>query len=170
MNIRKATPQDAAGIAKVQVDTWKTTYRGMVPDDYLAQMTYSRREEMWEKIIEDGQVVYVAEDNGEVVGFANGGEERSNKYSGYDGELFAIYILESYQRQGLGRKLIAPLVEDMKGKGLTSMIVCVLEKNDSKLFYEVLGAEKVDTVKINFGGRELKEAVYGWKDIDQVKL
>ncbi|MBM7579122.1 GNAT family N-acetyltransferase [Jeotgalibacillus terrae] len=170
MNIRKATPQDAAGIAKVQVDTWRTTYRGMVPDDYLDQMTYSRREEVWGKIIEDGQIVYVAEDNGEVVGFANGGEERSNKYSGYDGELFAIYILESYQRQGLGRKLIAPLVEDMKVKGLTSMIVCVLEKNDSKQFYEVLGAEKVDTVKINFGGRDLKEAVYGWKDIDQVKL
>ncbi|MFB1081901.1 N-acetyltransferase family protein [Jeotgalibacillus sp. JSM ZJ347] len=170
MNIRKATLKDAAGIAKVQVDTWKTTYRGMVPDDYLNHMSYERREEMWSKIIGDGQVVYVAENNGEIVGFANGGEERSNKYSGYDGELFAIYILESYQRQGLGKKLMAPVVEDLKAKGLSSMIVCVLEKNDSKRFYEVLGADKVDTVKINFGGRDLKEAVYGWKDLEQVKL
>ncbi|TFD99804.1 GNAT family N-acetyltransferase [Jeotgalibacillus salarius] len=170
MNIRKATIKDAAGIAKVQVDTWKTTYKGMVPDEYLDHMSYSRREEMWEKIIGNGQVVYVAEDNDEIVGFANGGPERSNKYSGFDGELFAIYILEAYQRQGLGKKLMAPLVEEMKTQGLKSMIVCVLEKNDSKLFYEVLGAEKIDTVKINFGGKDLKEAVYGWKDLEQVKI
>jgi Acetyltransferase (GNAT) family. len=50
--------------------------------------------------------VYVAENkSGKIVGFAAGGRERMGKYM-YQGELFAIYILEEYQRQGIGRQLL----------------------------------------------------------------
>jgi len=44
MKIRKATPSDAYNIAKVQVDTWKTAYKNIVPDNFLNQMTYASRE------------------------------------------------------------------------------------------------------------------------------
>ena len=37
MEIRKASKEDIKGVAKVYVDGWRTTYRGLVPDDYLAQ-------------------------------------------------------------------------------------------------------------------------------------
>ena len=32
MIIREATRNDVSAIAKVHVDTWRTTYRGIVPD------------------------------------------------------------------------------------------------------------------------------------------
>jgi len=35
MNIRKANSNDALGVAKVQVDSWKTTYKNIVPNEYL---------------------------------------------------------------------------------------------------------------------------------------
>ena len=31
---------DAAGIARVHVDTWRTAYRGLIPDDVLAGFSY----------------------------------------------------------------------------------------------------------------------------------
>ncbi|MBP1084252.1 hypothetical protein ACFFJQ_06655 [Bacillus capparidis] len=45
-NIRKATKEDAAEIAKVHVDSWRTTYKNIVSDTYLAQLNYEDREKM----------------------------------------------------------------------------------------------------------------------------
>nr|CDQ32556.1 hypothetical protein BN993_01973 [Virgibacillus halodenitrificans] len=35
MEIRKANLIDALGVAKVQVDSWKTTYKNIIPEAYL---------------------------------------------------------------------------------------------------------------------------------------
>lgn len=48
--------------------------------------------------------VFVAEtENGEVIGFADCGNERSGDYPGIEGEVYAIYILEAYQGQNIGK-------------------------------------------------------------------
>ncbi|WP_324611575.1 hypothetical protein [Bacillus massiliglaciei] len=76
MKIRKADQTDAYGIAKVQVDSWQTTYKNIVPDDFLEEMTYEKREPKWKEIILN-QEVFVSETNdGEIVGFSNGGKEQ----------------------------------------------------------------------------------------------
>jgi hypothetical protein len=41
--IREAAPADAPGIARVHVDTWRTTYQGIVPDQFLARLSYEAR-------------------------------------------------------------------------------------------------------------------------------
>ncbi|SHG37315.1 GNAT family N-acetyltransferase [Ornithinibacillus halophilus] len=165
MNIRRAVPEDASGVAKVQVDSWKTTYKNIVPDEYLNKMTYESREQKWKEIISE-KTVYVAEtDDGEIIGFSNGGKERTGKYPNYNGELYAIYILESYQRKGLGKLLLEPIIKELKQKGIYSMTVLVLEENGSRFFYESLGAKKIDTVEIDILGKKLHELVYGWEDI-----
>ncbi|HNI60392.1 MAG TPA: GNAT family N-acetyltransferase, partial [Pseudomonadota bacterium] len=33
--VRPAGPDDAEAIARVHVETWRATYRGLVPDHYL---------------------------------------------------------------------------------------------------------------------------------------
>jgi ribosomal protein S18 acetylase RimI-like enzyme len=168
MKIRKANSTDAKGVAKVQVNSWKTTYKNIVPDEYLKQMTYESRGQKWKDIISN-QAVFVAETNeGEIVGFSNGGKERTGKYPNYKGELYAIYILEEYQRNGLGKLLLEPIIEDLKQKEIFSMTVLVLEKNNSRLFYESLGAKKIDTVEIEILDKKLNELVYGWKDIREI--
>jgi hypothetical protein len=45
MKIRKATPNDARNIAKVQVNSWRTTYKNIVPDEFLENMGYKDREQ-----------------------------------------------------------------------------------------------------------------------------
>jgi hypothetical protein len=84
MPIREAGITDAATIARVHVDSWRTTYVGIVPIDYLAGLSYEQREEKWRRILSMPaglECVYVAEDaTGNVIGFACGGPERSGHH------------------------------------------------------------------------------------------
>jgi ribosomal protein S18 acetylase RimI-like enzyme len=168
MKIRKAVLTDAKGIARVHIDSWKTTYANIVPDEYLNSLVYEGREQFWINKIPTG-VVFVAENNeGEIVGFASGGIERSSKYNGFEGELYAIYILKEYQGYGIGRALVKPIIDEIKGMGLNSMLVLVLKDNISRLFYEALGGKTIDTVEVEIGGKKLFELVYGWEDISNI--
>lgn len=131
-------------------------------------MTYENRERKWEVII-SGSSVFVAEnEEGKIIGFSNGGIERTGNYPAYKGELYAIYILEEYQRNGIGRLLLASVIEELNQQNIISMVVLVLEANGSRMFYEMLGAKKIDTVKIEIAGKQLNEIVYGWNDIRNI--
>lgn len=165
MLIRKALPIDAKGIARVHVDSWRTTYKHIFPEDYLQSLTYESREDLWSSVIPNGYV-YVAENHdGEIVGFSSGGKERTGDYPGYDGELYAIYILLEYQGKGIGRQLVKPLVEQLTNDGMNSMTVLVLEANPSKQFYQSLGAIEIDQLQDTVAGKEVIELVYGWRDL-----
>ncbi|WP_313805405.1 GNAT family N-acetyltransferase [Cytobacillus sp.] len=166
--IRKANVTDAKGIAKVHVDSWKSTYANIVPAEYLNNLSYESREQMWTNAIPYGGV-YVAESNdGRIVGFSKGGKERSGTYIGFDGEIYAIYILKEYQGKGIGTALVKPIIAEMNGMGINTMLVFVLEDNISRQFYESLGGKKIDTVEVEIGGKKLSELVYGWGNIRNI--
>lgn len=166
--IRKGILSDTKGIAKVHVESWKTTYANIVPDEYFNKLTYESREQIWINSIPNGGV-YVAENNeGEIVGFSSGGKERSGKYDGFDGELYAIYILKKYQGQGIGKALIQPIIDELIGMGLNTMLVLVLKDNVSRLFYEALGGKKIDELEIQIAGKKLTEVVYGWENLKDI--
>ena len=98
VQIREASVPDAAAIAKVHVDSWRTTYTGVVPDDFLAQLSYEQRVRTWRDVLSTHGVtefVFVAEaEASNIVGFASGGPDRSGN-TDYKGELYAIYLLEA---------------------------------------------------------------------------
>ncbi|RFB14722.1 GNAT family N-acetyltransferase [Bacillus sp. HNG] len=165
MKIRKAVLSDARGIAQVHVDSWRTTYSGIVPDVYLEKLSYESREKAWKSRIPNGHVFVAENEQGEIVGFACGGKERSENYENFQGELYAIYVFQEYQGQGLGKKLVTPVVQQLLDKDINTMLVLVLEENKSCLFYETLGARKLDVVEVEIGGKNLKEAVYGWDNL-----
>jgi len=116
------------------------------------------------KLFQMGGVV-AENDAGDIVGFASGGKERSGKYIGFEGELYAIYILKEYQGHGIGRALVTAIAEEIKRMGWTSMLILVLKDNNACQFYETLGAKKLDTVDIHIAGKKLFEDVYGLEDI-----
>ncbi len=169
MIVRQAKIADAPAIARVNLDTWRTAYREIIPADYLAQLSYEKRESNWQENLinaeKNNNFVCVAENQlGQIVGFAAGGYERTNKYI-YKGELFAIYILQEYQHQGIGRKLVKTVAAQLAKLNLNSMLVWVLKDNSACKFYEILGGKKVDEQQTNRAGVVLKEIAYGWTDI-----
>lgn len=59
--IRAATEHDAAAIARVQVESWKATYRGIVLDALLAGLNVEERAARWREILKSGTYIFVAE-------------------------------------------------------------------------------------------------------------
>jgi GNAT superfamily N-acetyltransferase len=173
MLIREAHLVDAEGIAKVNVASWKTTYVGIVPADFLTSLSYEQRIPSWQARLSDSTKdlshkdwsYYVAEDDkGEIIGFIGGGTE-SNSNSVYTAELGVLYLLKSYQRKGIGRRLTAILTQRLIKQGHHSMLVWTFASNPSRKFYEVLGGKLIGEKTINISGANLVEVGYGWDDL-----
>ncbi len=166
--IRDARKDDAAGIARVHVDSWKSTYAGIVPDSYIRALSHDSGTEkikLWFERPFPGAKYFVAEVQGEgIVGFATGGLARE-QYPGLDGELFAIYILDAHHRAGIGRSLVSRVAGHLKASGITGMLTWALASNPARRFYERLGGNRVGERAIEIGGRRLDEIAYGWKDL-----
>ena len=166
VSIRRARLDDAREIARVQVDTWRTTYPGIVTQAYLDGLSYPEREGRWQQILATAtEFIFVAEScEGQVVGFASGGPKRGETV--YTGELNAIYLLERYQRQGIGHRLVAAAARELLQRGMRSMIVYVFAANPAREFYEALGGRKVFEGKFLLDGAPIADIAYGWENIE----
>jgi len=165
--IRAASSADARGIAEVQVRTWKTSYKHVVPDAHLDAMVVDdakvERIRSWFEPSGDKQT-FVAVDRARIVGFAGGGPQRDAELP-FAGELYAIYVFPELQRSGYGRRLIRALAEHLHARGLNSMSVWVLERGPARGFYERLGGRLLDKrIEREFSGTRLPEVAYGWVD------
>jgi GNAT superfamily N-acetyltransferase len=163
LKIREARPADAAAIARVHVDAWHETYRGLVPDGLIDGMRYDEREAMWSEILSGRageQFVFVAELEG-VCGFASGGPARSGRPH-YSGELYAIYMLKKAQGRGAGRALFELIRARLASKDMKKFLVWVLERNPACGFYEAMGGVRIDSKDERYRGHMLREVAYGF--------
>ena len=166
ITIRQAHIEDAAEIAKVHVDSVRTTYAGIDPQDYLDKLSTEEYTRNWvSRLSNPHSYVYVAEDESRhIVGFVSGGAERKGDPL-YKGELYAIYLLQAYQGQGIGRLLTRALVKRLVQEGINSMLLWVVTANPARHFYEALGGQQVKAKQIEIGGAMLDEIAYGWTDL-----
>lgn len=166
--IRKATLDDAAAIAHVQVESWKTTYAGIVPDAFLDSMSTEVQAQNWQTwFAADTVLIFVVEDETGIFGFASGGRIRE-ALGDYDAELYAIYLLHQRQRQHAGRMLSQTLASALHASGFKSMLVWVLEANPAVSFYKRLGAIPISQKIIEIGGVDLPELAFGWPSLDRL--
>ncbi|MGA8089034.1 MAG: GNAT family N-acetyltransferase [Terracidiphilus sp.] len=162
--IRAAGIADAGAIAHVHVESWRTTYAGIVPDAYLAGLDEILRARLWREWLESQALVFVAEWDGRVVGFAHGGENRE-PLEQCDAELYAIYLLKDAQKRGIGEALLRMMASALLERNFRSMAVWVLEQNRSRGFYEKTGAHMAMSKVIEIGGAKLMEVAYAWGDL-----
>ncbi len=165
MIIRKAILSDAPQMGKVHVESWKTTYRGIVSDAYLEGMNPQTSAKRFEDDMTGGsksRFFYVAEEEKEVVGFIVGGAQRKNPEPG-TGELYAIYLLKEFQGRGIGRKLFDVCVKNLLEMGFHKMVVYVFAENPYRRFYESTGGvlEPYDG-ELEIGGKIFKPVKYAW--------
>ena len=166
MKIKIASKEDIKAVARVYVDGWRTTYHGLVPDDYLDRLSYEEAEQRWLHFLnnENGSFIYTAtNDAGKVIGFASG-KSIDDEY--FDGELYALYLLQECRGFGIGRQLVSAIAKHFIEKGIDSMMVWVMEQNKSGLgFYERIGGKQYLRRKSEFGGMVIDDVAYGWKDV-----
>lgn len=165
--IRDAKENDIWSIAKIKIDAWRSTYRGIISDNILDSFKLSEQVKMFKMLTaqENNQnFLVLAEVDGTIAGFAAGGAEREGKH-GVDGEIYAVYILEEYQNQGLGKMLMEYSVEKLKNEGFNSMVVWALENNPYKRFYEKHGGIQIGRKLLEMDGEEQFVTAYVWRDL-----
>lgn len=168
MLIREAKQSDAACIARVQIDVWRTTYKGILPDSYLTSLDCEKKARRWQQILEpnESDFAFVAENkDGQIVGFASAGRNQDSDRD-FAGELYTIYLLENYQRYGIGKLLVSAVAKRFIEQEIFSMLLWVLAENQFRAFYESLGGERVAEKEVVIGDSPLVEIAYGWNDLE----
>ena len=171
ISIRTAQVTDAAAIARVHVDTWRTAYAGLLPAESLAGLSYDQREQRWQMILTESphrHLTFVATTpQAEVIGFVGGGPEQSGEL-GCDGELYALYLRQEYHGQRLGKRLVRHLAQQMVDQGFRSLALWVLEDTPARGFYAALGGQQLTTKTEMFGETAVVEVAYVWPDLSHL--
>jgi GNAT superfamily N-acetyltransferase len=166
VSIRPATVADAREIAEIQVNGWRATYRGRMPDPLLDSLSVDERAEQRRHWLAEPPGpdfrTWVAEDGSGIVGFANTGPTDEPEPGAAVGQLYAIYVDPTRIGTGVGRALLTHAVRNLVDNGFTAVVLWVLDTNArARRFYEVAGfapdgGEQVET----FGGVPLREVRY----------
>lgn len=164
IKIRRAIGGDEHGIAHVHVVSWRATYAGLIAQEVLDSLSEESRAKQWMGALADAsKPVFVAEQNGQVIGFVAGGPEREQGCR-FDSELYAIYVLPELQAQGVGRSLQQSLMQELKARGFKRMRLWVLKDNPASGFYAREGGKLLSETKDEvIGGKAYPHRAYGWE-------
>ena len=150
-------------MALVHVQSWRESFTGIVPQSFLDEMSVENRARAFRtRFSTDSYRMLIAETpaNG-VIGFADFGKARETDRP-YQAELYAIYLLRDFQREGVGARLFTLGVEFLVADGMNSMYVLALEASPYRSFYEKMGGRMVDREAIEIGGTKFTGLIYGW--------
>jgi ribosomal protein S18 acetylase RimI-like enzyme len=130
IRLREATREDAAGIARVRGEGWRTAYAGIIAAEILDAIDESADTARFAGRIgtEPDVHLLVAELDGEVVGFCTYGPDRDEPSSGR-GEIYALYVSPGVWRSGAGTILIQAAVSDCRDRGITEIRLWTLTDN-----------------------------------------
>lgn len=160
--IRRAGMQDAAQIARVFVQSWREAYRGIIPQDYLDQLSQASHERQWRRCFATGGWAFVAEWEQRIVGIASGGLSRVRRE--ITGEIYVLYVLRSCHGRGIGRALFDACHYELARCGHRGLMIWVLADNPARGFYERLGGKLAGEAQVAIGGARLREVSYAWPD------
>ena len=166
--IRQARLGDARAIGGIEVETWRTTYAGMLPDRVLLGMSEQRQTASWAGFLRHRPGdVYVAQSPApaaRLLGFGNCGPQREPGL-GFAGEVYTLYVAPAAQGTGLGRQLLLALFARLLHCGHRSALVWVVRANPARFFYERLGGKLALHRAIPLGGEPVEAVGYGWSDL-----
>jgi len=167
--------EDAEGIARVHVDAWNTSYRGIIPDDVIDARTYESRCSLWKNVLTKfdsiSPLIYlVAEEtkNHAIIGFIASNYPNDQQHLSYgflDSFIQAIYVLKEYQHIGVGKQLLTNMIQSLKNRNYKGTYLWVLEDNPNAIqFYEKMGGKRLENLEKleTFGNKQLKEVGYSW--------
>lgn len=163
-----AGPADAEALAVAHVTAWRETYRGLLPEPYLARMSlelHARRFASGLLRPRPDEVTLAAADRDGIVGYAQGGPSR-RRLDG-EAEVVTLYLVRAAQGHGLGRRLLTGAAQALAARGARSLMISVLRDNlRARAFYEHLGGvAEPGRLEPGPGGGSHHEVAYVWPEI-----
>lgn len=132
-----ATPLDAFAIAAVHTASWRAAYRHIMPPRVLEALSVETRVTGWlHRLGPGGSRVWVAEQDGDVLGFVSAGASRDADASPRVGEVYSLYVHPARWGGGAGGALLARAVESFLQRGQRDVTLWVLDENTrARRFY-----------------------------------
>jgi len=173
ISYRPITVADGANVARIHATSWRSAYRGILPDAYLDQKVDADRIAHWQGRLSElsaHDVGVLALQDGDTVGFAFAVRDYQERWGSM---LDNIHVLPHARGHGVGRGLMRELVAQLVRAGSTSGFhLWAYDANRAaRRFYEGLGGvvlhtEVVDTA----GGGRAKAHVYGWPSLRELGM
>ena len=157
--IRKVNEKDIPSIADIQVNGWKTAYKGIIDEAILNAMNKEEKIERFKGNYQKNGFI-VAELENEVVGFCRyaGSNEFTPDMQDIDCEITALYVKPNLKYNGIGTKLFQFVINEFKSKNKTKMILWCLKDNEpSKKFYTKMGGKIIKERVIEIGEKNYCE-------------
>lgn len=179
VSIRPVEPGDAIGLARVQIDTWRDAYVGVLPDDTLLGLDEMRAAVRWTRVaagLKAPEALAVAEFDGRIVGFCHGGAGRRAVAEAVDregpvAEVYALYVDPSFQGMGIGRTLLADVTRRLIAHGFDSLALLTLAENrHGRRFYDHIGGAAGDPIPSVVIGSPADQVAYFWPDMERLVL
>lgn len=145
VKVRPAVATDVDGIVNVHMRSWRATYRGIVPNEFLDRLDREPRVRYWTKRLRladgDAHFVAVASAEAAIVGFVY-----ACATTDQDDDAARVGLIEFFHvdpdswGRGIGRRLMAVALAWMKEVGFESASLWVVAENArARQFYEALG-------------------------------
>jgi GNAT superfamily N-acetyltransferase len=168
LTLREATEHDAAAIAQLHADSWRSAYRGMLSDDYLDHRVYLERAALWQqRFVEQAEKPFfaiLAELLGDLAGFAC---VFPGEHPTYGAFLDNLHVVPQRTNQGIGRQLLTAVAQRLLADGNSAgLYLWVIEKNvRARQFYSKAGAQEVECAELSMpDGSRQKEMRCYWPD------
>ncbi len=148
VQLRNAGQDDAERIARLHANSWRQAYRGILPDDFLDGDLVANRLRIWnDRLARDrtDQLVYLAEDGQELVGFVCAFGDENPTWGSY---IDNLHVTSGSMERGIGTLLMGHVAEWLLIRYPQSGVyLWVFEANTrARRFYERLGASNAETI------------------------
>lgn len=151
--ITKATKEDAESIITININSWKTTYKNILPSDILNNLDFAK-ETAITKCENKIQEYVVCKYNNEIIGFARYGLNKKNYSKDY-----ALYVKDNFQKKKVGSSLLNYIFNNLKNN-YKYVLISTLKLNKTNLFYKKVGGIFIKEIPLVIGNTAYKENLY----------
>ncbi len=162
--VRPATVRDAKAIAEIHASSSQAAFKGVVPGEQMPAISVEKSQAYWRDAIEFSEPqVWVALDDGVVVGFVGFDRSRDKGTPNTMGEIWAIYAATSHWGQGVGLALWDAAREGLMDEGCTKVSLWIPLGNERALrFHDLAGFKREMT--------SIKTVPVGTVKVEEIRL
>jgi GNAT superfamily N-acetyltransferase len=168
ITLRQRVASDADRMAALHTESWRSSYRGILSDEYLDGAIFDERRNYWQKSFSASEpergFILTVERAGEVVAFVS---VYLNEEPEYGALLHNLHVRPYLKGHGLGKLLMSEAARWVLARDVQQMYLWVFEANsEARTFYEALNGKAIEQkLQMVAGNAERNLFRYVWREL-----